>query len=153
MPACLRCRTLVSLVETDVLLHVLCCPVEGRLKVVLLCLRYVDTVAFGAWLCLRGVRRRNKNFVVVCVPRRPWLAGLMIHTTHSFEGISPRRVPPQQSRSPRGWHSPLPLFGLRRAPVSRTCHAHTSTRVLPAAVIVLLYCGWLCCYSFTVTAA
>ena len=47
MPACLRCRTLV---ETKVLLYVLCCSVKGRLKAVLLCLGYVrDNVAFGAW--------------------------------------------------------------------------------------------------------
>ena len=46
MPVCLRCRTLV---DTNVLLYELCCSVQGRLKAVLLCLWYVDTVAFGAW--------------------------------------------------------------------------------------------------------
>ena len=46
MPACLRCRTLV---DTKVLRYVLCCSVHGRMKAVLLCLRYVDTVAFGTW--------------------------------------------------------------------------------------------------------
>ena len=52
MPACLRCRTLV---DTKVLLCVLCCSVQGRLKAVLMCLRYVDTMAFGAWFVLVGV--------------------------------------------------------------------------------------------------
>ena len=52
MPACLRCRTLV---DTKVLLYVLCCSVQGRLKAVLLCLRYVDTMAFGDWFVLLGV--------------------------------------------------------------------------------------------------
>ena len=73
MPACLRCRTLV---DTKVLLYVLCCSVQGRLKAVLLCLRYVDTMAFGAWFVLLGVQKKksrfeNKSFVV-CVPWRPY---------------------------------------------------------------------------------
>ena len=42
---------------------------QGRLKAVLLCLRYVDTaaVAFGAWfvLCPEEGKFKNKNFVVV----------------------------------------------------------------------------------------
>ena len=46
MTACLRCHTLVN---TNLLRYVLCCSVQGRLKVVLLCLRYVVTVAFGDW--------------------------------------------------------------------------------------------------------
>ena len=65
-PACLRCRTLV---DTIVLLHVLCWSVQGRLKAVMLCLRYVDTMAFGAWFVLLGVQKKksrfkNKSFVV-----------------------------------------------------------------------------------------
>ena len=49
---------------------------------------------------------------------------------------------PQQQRSPRGWHSPVPRFGLRRAPpVSRTCHAHK--RHTRARFLLLL--TWCCC--------
>ena len=60
MPACLRCRTLV---DTKILLYVLCCSVQGRLKAVLLCLRYADTMygfrsfarALPAACCCYGV--------------------------------------------------------------------------------------------------
>ena len=52
MPTCLRCRTLVDM---KVLLYVLCCSVQGRLKAFLLCLRYVDNMAFGAWFVVLGV--------------------------------------------------------------------------------------------------
>ena len=69
MPACLRCRTLV---DTKVLLlHILCCSVQGRLKAVLLCLRYVNTMAFGAWFVLLGVQKKKSRFkkksFVVCL--------------------------------------------------------------------------------------
>ena len=73
MPACLRCRTLV---DTKVLLYVLCCSVQGRLKAVLLCLRYVDSTAFGAWFVLLGVQNKKSRFkkksFVVCAPWRPY---------------------------------------------------------------------------------
>ena len=71
MPACVRCR---ALVDTSVLPYELCCSVQGRLKAVLLCLRYVDTVAFGACFvparCAQKEKSRfeNQNFVVVCDP-------------------------------------------------------------------------------------
>ena len=71
MPACLRCRTLV---DTNVLPYELCCSVQGRLKTVFLCLRYVDTVALGTWFVLAWCAQRkksrfeNQNFVVVCDP-------------------------------------------------------------------------------------
>ena len=58
MPACLRCRTLV---DTKVLLYVLCCSVQGRLKAVLLCLRYVDSVAFGARCVLSWYAQEKKR--------------------------------------------------------------------------------------------
>ena len=61
------------------------------------------------------------------------LAELMIQLV-----LSPRRAPPQQSWSPRGWYSPVPWRGLRRAPVSRTCHTYTNRRALPAGC---------CCYG------
>ena len=80
MPACLGCRTLV---DTNVLLYVVCCPVRGRLKVVRLSLRYVERVAFRAWFVRSYVRRikagsKTKNFVVVCSSEAIWLAELMI---------------------------------------------------------------------------
>ena len=55
---CLYCLTLVG---TDVLLYVCRCSMQGRLKAdLLLFLRYVDTVAFGAWFVPSyGVRRRK----------------------------------------------------------------------------------------------
>ena len=41
---------------------------------------------------------------------------------------------------------PSAWLGLRRVPVSRTCHTYTNTYarfLLLAVVIMLLYCGWL----------
>ena len=73
MPACLRCRTLV---DTSVLPYELCCSVQGRLKAVLLFLRYVDTVALGAWFvsawCAQKKKSRfeTQNFVVVVIVLR-----------------------------------------------------------------------------------
>ena len=58
MPACLRCRTLVY---TKVLLYVLCCSVQGRLKAVLLRLRYVDSMAFGALVCASWCSEEEKQ--------------------------------------------------------------------------------------------
>ena len=88
MPACLRCRTLV---DTKVLLlHILCCSVQGRLKAVLLCLRYVDTMAFGAWFVLLGVQKKksrfkNKRYVVrLCSLEVILLAELMLQLNNSF---------------------------------------------------------------------
>ena len=67
--------------------------------------------------------------------------------------MSSRRAPLQQSCSPRGWCSPMPCLGLKRAPVSRTCHAHTNTDARASSCccscygVVAVYCGWLwCCY-------
>ena len=48
------------MVDTSILLYALCCSVQGRLKVVLLCLRYVDTWLSELVLCLRGVRGRSR---------------------------------------------------------------------------------------------
>ena len=94
MHACLRCRTLV---DTNILLY-LCCSAQGRLKVFLLCLRYLDTVLWLSKLCFclrRGVCRRirfeNKNFAIVCV----FLGGHGSQSWYnSFDGVSPRRAPP-----------------------------------------------------------
>ena len=54
-----RCRTLV---DTNVLLllYVLRCSVQGRLQAVLLCLRYVDTVAIGAWFVPSWCAQKNQ---------------------------------------------------------------------------------------------
>ena len=105
MPACLRCRTLV---DTKVLLYVLCCSVQGRLKAALLCLRYVDTMAFGACFVLLGVEKKksrfkNKSFVACFCSLEAILLAELIQLA-----LSPRRAPPQQSCSPRGWYSPAP---------------------------------------------
>ena len=42
--------------------HVPCCSVQGRFQAILLCIRYADTVAVGAWLVssLGCVRRRSR---------------------------------------------------------------------------------------------
>ena len=61
--------------------------------------------------------------------------------TASFDSVSPWRAPPHQSCSPRGWYSLAPWLGLRRAPVSRNCHAHTNARSRAS------YC---CCYGVAV---
>ena len=60
MVACLLACVVVlwHLTDTNVLLYVRRCFEQGRLQVVLLCLRYVDTVAIGTWFLpsLRSVR-------------------------------------------------------------------------------------------------
>ena len=140
MPACLRCRTLV---DTNVILYELCCSVRGRLKAFLLCVRYVGTRLWLSelGLCLRGFAQKkksrfeNKHFVVVCVPWRPYC-----NQSWWYSKLSPRRAPPLLSCSPRGWYSPVPWLGLRRAPVPRSCHANTNTR---ARFLLLLL--WFCC--------
>ena len=119
------------------------CRAVRRLKAVVLCLRYVDNVALGAWFvpswCAQKKSRfKNKNFVIV------FLGGHMasgVDDTASFNSASLRRAPLQQSCSPRGWYSPVPWRGLRRAPVSRTSHAHTNTHA---------HASCCCCYSVSV---
>ena len=133
MPACLRCRTLV---DTKVLLHVLCCSVQGRLKAVLLCLRYVDTLAFGAWIVPSWCSEEEKQ--------------VQKQTLRCFEGHMASRADgtgsflSNKSTSPAVMFtsrlvlpSAMSFFALSRAPVSRTCHNYTNTRALPAA----------CCYG------
>ena len=57
---------LCCLVDTNVLMYVLCCSVQGRFQAVLLCLRYADTVvAIGDWFVpslrsVRGSKFKNK---------------------------------------------------------------------------------------------
>ena len=95
MPACLRCRTLV---DTIVLLYELCCSVQGRLKAVIFCLRYVDTAVWQSelGLCLRGVRRRRqvrKPKLRGCLWSscilRIWQSELMIQQALSKKSTSP----------------------------------------------------------------
>ena len=112
MPACLRCRTLV---DTYVLLYVLCYSVHSRLEPVLLCLRYVDTVAFGASfsaffvVCAgeeqKQVQKQKTSRLVVFLGSR---MASKADDTASFDSVSPRRAPPQHSCSPLGWYSPVP---------------------------------------------
>ena len=60
LSACMRCRTLV---DTNVLLYILCCSVQGRLQAILLGLRYVDTaaVAIGAWFVPSWCAQKKKG--------------------------------------------------------------------------------------------
>ena len=78
MPACLRCRTLV---DTNVLLHVLICSIQGRLKAVPLRLRYVDTaVAFRASFVVSAEEekqvQKQKLRGCLCSSEVIWLAEL-----------------------------------------------------------------------------
>ena len=72
MPACLRCRTLV---DTIVLLYELCCSVQGRLKAVLLCLRYVDWYCgFRSltWKYSNAASSKTGGVVLVLVAGKTW---------------------------------------------------------------------------------
>ena len=155
MPAhcvCLRCCTLVDTNVLLLLLYVVCCPVQGRLKAVL-CLGYVDNVVFGAWFCafvvcaeekagsktkLRGCLRSSEAIFMAS------RSELMIQLALT---VSPIRAPSQQSCSPRRWYSPVPWLGLRRAPVSRTCYAHTNTHTRASCCCCCCCC---CCYGVAV---
>ena len=81
MPACLRCRTVV---DTNVL-YVLWCSVQGLLKAVLLCLRYVDTaVAFVGWF---------RAFLVVCTEEETQVQKLKLSgCLCSLEAIRPAEL-------------------------------------------------------------
>ena len=63
-----------TLVDTNVLLilYVYRCSVQGLLKAVLLCLRYVNAVAFGAWFSAFVVCAEEKQ-VVQKQKNRGWL--------------------------------------------------------------------------------
>ena len=111
-------------------------PIEGC-SLVLAVRRYC---AFRSLVCAYVVcaeeekQVRKKNFVVVCVPlaygNQSWW----------YSKLSPRRPPPLQSCSPSGWCSPVPWLALRRAPVSRTCHAHTNTHERASGCCCYLWC-------------
>ena len=132
------------------LLYALCCSVQGRLKAVLLCLRYVDTaaVAFGGWFvpswCAQKKQAQKQN-VVVCVPRRLCLAELMIQL---WQCLSNKSTSPAVRFTSRLVLPSAKILGLRRAPA---CVANMLRSLTPArAVMVLLYCG---CGAATTTAA
>ena len=85
----------------------------GRLKAVLLCMRYVDIMDFGAWFVLLGVQQKKSR----SCSKTKALASLFVflggHIASRADdtaniALSPRRAPPQQSSSPRGWYSPVP---------------------------------------------
>ena len=83
MPACLRCRTLVDTNVLRVPLYELCCSVQGRLKAVFLCLRYVDIVAFGAWFvpawCAQKKSRSEPKLGYLWSSCIIWQSELMIY--------------------------------------------------------------------------
>ena len=148
MPACLRCRTLV---DTKALLYVyfaaLCTgPIEGCSAV--LAVSYVRryygfrSLVCATWCSEEEKQVRKQKLRCLCSLEAILLAELMIQLA-----LSPRRAPPQELFSPRSWYSPVPWLGLKRAPVSRTCHTYTSTHarflLLAVVMVLLLYCGWL----------
>ena len=144
MPACSRCSTLVDT-------NVLGCSVQGRLTAVLLCLRCVDIVAFGAWFvpswCAQRKKRRFKteHFVVICVPRRPYGYNSRADDTASFDNASPRRAPSQQSVM---FTSRLVLpsamtWTEKSACVANLPRSHKHTRGLPVLLLLL----WCCCIA------
>ena len=81
MPACF-CRTLV---DTNVLLYEPCCSVQGRLKAVLLCLRYVDTVPFGAWFVPTWCARKKKSKFE---KKTSWLFVFLLHMAIRADDIA-----------------------------------------------------------------
>ena len=126
----------------------LCCSVQGRLKAVLLCLRYVlryygfRSLVCASWCSGEKLVQKQKLRCLCSLEAMLLVAELMIQLA-----LSPRRAPPQELFSPRSWYSPVPWLGLKRAPVSRTCHTYTSTHarflLLAVVMVLLLYCGWL----------
>ena len=148
MPACLRCRTLV---DTEVPLYVLCCSVQGRLKAVLLCLRYVDTMAFGAWFVLLGVQKKRSRFqnesFVVCLfflGEAIRLAELMIQLPF----VSKKSTSPAVLFTSRLVLPSALAWTEKSACVANLPHLHKHTRarflllLLPLVVVmVLLYGG------------
>ena len=100
-------------------------------------------------MCFLVVGRKagSKTKVVLFV----FLGGhIAIRADDTTEALSPRRAPPKQSCSPRGWYCPVPWLGLRRAPVSRTCHTYTNTHVRASCCLLLLWC---CCCIAVVSGA
>ena len=149
MLASLRCRTLV---DTNVLLlHELCRSMQGRLKAVRLCLRYVDTVALGAWFvpawCAQKKKSRfeNQNFVILLL--HIWQSELMIQQALFKKSTSPALM----------FTSRLVLPSAMTWTDKSTCvanlprsHKHTRARFLLLLIrmMLLYYCGWVWCTNY-----
>ena len=112
-------------------------PIEGC-SAVLAVRRYYGfrSLVCASWCSEEEKQVQKQKLRCLCSLEAILLAELMIQLA-----LSPRRAPPQQSCSPRGWYSPVPWLGLKRAPVLRTCHTYTKTR----ARFLLLDVLW-CCY-------
>ena len=106
MLVCLRCPTLV---DTNVLLYVLCCYVQGRLKAIQLCLRYVDTVAIGAWFVPSSrCARRKKQVKKQRIKREKKQKE---DKEKVYEGSMRKKYFPRgQLRAERGWGRVLTYF-------------------------------------------
>ena len=126
--ACLLALSYSGRYELTTVCTLLLCagPIEGC-SAVLAVRKYCG---FRSWVYKCAQKKKsgfkNKNFVVVSVPRRPY--GWRADDTASFDSVSPRRAVVFTSMS---W------LRLRRAPVSRTCQAHTNTHARAS------YCCWL----------
>ena len=152
MLASLRCRTLV---DTNVLLlHELCRSMQGRLKAVRLCLRYVDTVALGAWFvpawCAQKKKSRfeNQNFVVVCdPPAYIWQSELIIQQALSKKSTSPAVMFTSRLVLPSAMTWTEKSACVANLPRS---HKHTRARFLLLLIrmMLLYYCGWVWCTNY-----
>ena len=122
--------------------YVLCCSVQGRLNAVLLCLRYVDTVAFGAWFvpswCAQK-KSRFKNIKFVAV----FLGGHMANganDTASFdcEYLFKKSTSPAVMFTSRLVLASPMTWTEKSACVENLPRSHIhNTRALPAAVMVV----------------
>ena len=152
MPACLRCRILV---DTKVLMCVLCCSVQGRLKAVLLCLRYVDTMAFGpwfvpSWYSEEGMQVQKQKRRCLCSLRAERLAEMV---PLAFI-VSKKRTSPAVIFTSRLVHLSTTTWTEKSACVANLPHSHKHTRtrflLLAVAMPLLLYCGrFWCCYYYS----
>ena len=149
MPACLRCRTVV---DTNVLLYVLRCSIQGRLKAVLLWLRYVDSCGFLWLVCAFVVcpeEAGSKTTLRGCVPRRSWLAELILEQL--WQCLSKKSTSPAVTSTSRLVLPSAVRLGLRRAPACVANMLRSLKQTHARAVMVLLYCG--CGAAATTTAA
>ena len=148
MPACLRCRTPV---DTNVLPYELCCSVQGRLKTVFLCLRYVDTVALGTWFVLAWCAQRkksrfeNQNFVVFVI-----VLHMAIRADDTANSLQEEHLPCSHVHLAVGTPQCHDLDRQERLCRELATLEHTRARFLLLAVLmVLLYYGWFWCCYFT----
>ena len=119
--------------STTVCTLLLCAgPIEGC-SAVLAVRRYYGfrSLVCASWCSEEETQVQKLKLRCLCSLEAILVAELMIQLA-----LSPRRAPHQQSRSPRGRYSVVPWLGLRRAPVSRTCHTYTNTHARASC--------WLC---------